>query len=146
MSPSIRVDVSLKSRVLGSARLPWRSLTETRPPRNQNVGMNCWALQTMFVVAILVGCGTTKLAGTSGADQRLQSDALQYITMLESLDPCGRSRVVNTEIAEPPNVPGGDPWTEKWTVDRCGESVYYRVRFTPSPRGGTEVSVRQWKE
>ena len=100
----------------------------------------------MVAISILVGCATAKLPGTSGANYVLQQDALQFVMILEAAGDktCKQSKVVNTEIAEQPNNPGKDPWTEKWTVDRCGKLVYYRVKFTPSPRGGTDFSVGVW--
>ena len=101
----------------------------------------------LSAVIFVVGCATAKLPGTSGAGYILQRDASQFVMILESAgdNTCKQSKIINTEITEHPKNPGKDPWTEKWTVDRCGKQVYYRVQFTPSPRGGTDFSVGLWK-
>ena len=31
---------------------------------------------------------------------------------------------------------------ERWTVDRCGKLVKYRVRFTSNSKGGTDFDVQ----
>jgi len=95
---------------------------------------------TMFLV---VFTAMKKLPGESGADKKLQKGASQIVMMLESFKdkPCKKSKIVNTEITEHPKNPGKDPWTELWTVDRCGILVYYKVGFTPSPKGGTDFVV-----
>jgi hypothetical protein len=99
-------------------------------------------LVTMF----LVGCATMKLPGQSGANSILQRDASQMVMLLESVEDntCKQSKIINTEIVDYPKNPGKDPWTERWTVDRCGKLVYYRVVFTPSPGGGTDFGVNLW--
>ena len=88
----------------------------------------------------LGGATTKKLPGESLADYTLQGDAGYVVMMLERIidDTCEQREFVNTEIIEYPENPGKDPWTERWTIDRCGELVYYKVEFTPSPSGGTD--------
>lgn len=100
----------------------------------------------LLVISTLVGCAIAKLPGTSGANYILQRDASQFVMILEAAgdNTCKQSKIVNTEITEQPNNPGKDPWTEKWTVDRCGKLVYYRIKFTPSPKGGTDFTVGRW--
>jgi hypothetical protein len=105
-------------------------------------------LKVIFMVTMfLVSCATMKLPGQSGADYILQRDASQFVMLLESAadNTCKQSKIVNTEIIDYPKNPGKDPWTERWTVDRCGNLVYYKVEFTPSPRRGTDFSVSVWK-
>jgi hypothetical protein len=84
-----------------------------------------------------------KFPGTSLADPVLQSDVAQNIDLLESVFDagCKSARVVNTEVMEKPASINVDPWVERWTVDRCGASVHYRVKLKPSKRGGTDFTV-----
>lgn len=85
-----------------------------------------------------------RLPGVSGADDALQRGAARMIWFLEALDDreCEDRRIVDTAILKLPRKPGRSPWTEKWTVDRCGELVFYKIRFTPTPDiGGTDFKV-----
>jgi len=84
-----------------------------------------------------------KLPGASLADPVLQSDVAQNIHRLESVfgAGCRSARVINTEVIEPPARINVDPWVERWTVDRCGASVHYRVELNPSKHGGTDFGV-----
>ncbi len=105
--------------------------------------------------AIAFGCasmnlpGLSKLPGQSGASSTLQNDALQYVMILDMAadnSVCRQRKVVNTEIVDYPKNPGKDLWTEKWTVDRCGKTAYYKIAFTPTPQiGGTDIRVSVWK-
>ena len=52
---------------------------------------------------------------------------------------CKQRKVVNTEVIEV--RPDGKPGVERWTVDRCGAKVNYRIAFKAGPRGGTNFSV-----
>ena len=84
-----------------------------------------------------------KFPGTSLASALLQSDVARNIDLLESAfgAGCKSARVVNTEVIETPARINVDPWVERWTVDRCGVNVHYRVELTPSKRGGTDFAV-----
>jgi hypothetical protein len=84
-----------------------------------------------------------KLPGVSLASAVLQSDVARNIDLLESVfgAGCKSARVVNTEVMEPPKRINVDPWVERWTVDRCGASVHYRVELKPSKHGGTDFGV-----
>jgi len=110
--------------------------------------MASWRLKVILMVTLfLASCATMKLPGQSGASYLLQRDASQFVMLLESSadNTCKQSKIVNTEIIDYPKNPGKDPWTERWTVDRCGSLVYYKVKFTPSSGGGTDFSVSVWK-
>ncbi len=90
-----------------------------------------------------------KLPGQSAADHVLQADAAQMVLMLESASAktCKQSKIVNTELVDysATHSPGKDSWTERWTVDRCGEIVYYSIGFIPSPSGGTDFTVAEMR-
>jgi hypothetical protein len=84
----------------------------------------------------------TPLPGNTRADSVLQQDAWNMLIAHERgwAKPCKDSKVVNTEVVEPPlNDVIRDPWIERWTVDRCGREISYKVTFTPDPdpRTGT---------
>jgi hypothetical protein len=58
--------------------------------------------------------------------------------------------VVATEVLEPVaggEVEGARPiagrWMERWTLDRCGRSVPYVIRFTTSRKGTSFIAEPQ---
>jgi hypothetical protein len=53
--------------------------------------------------------------------------------------PCTEHRVLNTELLELNRETRAV--VERWTVDRCGRTVRYRVTFTPAPQGGANVGI-----
>jgi len=87
--------------------------------------------------------GGKKVPGTSIVDSVLQRDIAQQVAMLEMMfgADCKDARIINAEVTEPPAVVNVDKWVERWTVDRCGKLVYYRVVLTPGKRGGTDYKV-----
>jgi len=87
--------------------------------------------------------GGKKLPGSSLANAVLQRDVAQQIAMLEMIfgEGCKKSKIIDTEVIEPPATLNVDPWVERWTVDRCGTRVHYRVELTPSKGGGTDFGV-----
>ena len=102
---------------------------------------------SLFAAALItVTCATQKMPGTTIASSDAQTDVALSVMGFESAvdSTCKQSRIVNTEVTEHPKDRDKDPWTEKWTVDRCGEMVPYKVAFRPSPSGGT-YSVSPWK-
>jgi hypothetical protein len=52
---------------------------------------------------------------------------------------CQARKVLDTKVVQP--AAGGE-WTELWTIDRCGDSVPYTVKYTSDPKGGTKLTVR----
>jgi tetratricopeptide (TPR) repeat protein len=54
---------------------------------------------------------------------------------------CSNSIIANTEVTELPDAEG--KWFERWTVNRCGEFVTYKVKFTPdrAPETGTRFQI-----
>jgi hypothetical protein len=108
-------------------------------------------LQLLLVVVatLTIACASksVQLPGNTMADQVLQRDAAQFVMLLESAEQsrCAQRKIINTEVKEPPADAGKDTWVERWTVDRCGSLVYYKVTFTPSPGGGTDVAVTLWE-
>jgi len=92
------------------------------------------------------------LPGTTIADHTLQRDTLAFLTQrdLSEAGPEARCRirkVVSTEVLAPlegSQVEGGRPvagqWMERWTLDRCGATVGYVIRFKTTPKGTTFIA------
>ena len=98
------------------------------------------AFAALVLVMSLVGCGLfSTVPGDTTADWRLQREVKRVIGLLEA----------SAGGSNPPNVvdthdvkSDGKWWVETWVVDRSGTRVEYQVGFRPSPRGGTDLSVR----
>jgi hypothetical protein len=98
---------------------------------------------------------TTTVPGDTLADRILQRDTLAFLAQrdLSEAGPEARCRirkVVGTEVVEPVEggqVEGDRPiagrWVERWTLDRCGTSVTYMIRFTTTPKGTTFIAELQ---
>jgi hypothetical protein len=77
------------------------------------------------------------LPGKSTATFFLEQDTLFQLIGLDRTEDkdCSRRRVVNREIV----TADAKESLEHWTLDRCGTLVRYRIRYTPSPDGGTTI-------
>lgn len=83
------------------------------------------------------------LPGTTAADPSLQFDASTVVTtaaLTRTTKPCEQAAITDTDVTEPPPA-GGGAWKERWTVLTCEETQEIDVNFTPSPSGGTDISV-----
>ena len=83
------------------------------------------------------------LPGATIADYMLQADALNIVSTaaVTRIDKeCNEASVTDTAVSQPPEGPG-QPWKERWSVNTCGEKQEIDVDFTPSPQGGTNISV-----
>ncbi len=65
---------------------------------------------------------------------------------------CNNRKVIKTEVIEQSRdfkAENGRPvegsWTERWTLDRCGTPVRYRVLYTFGEKGTTYFTVKQYK-
>ncbi|VAX15649.1 hypothetical protein MNBD_NITROSPINAE03-848, partial [hydrothermal vent metagenome] len=59
---------------------------------------------------------------------------------------CEKSRIIASDVIEEP-VAEGRMWVEKWTVNRCGTIVKYRMRFIPkSDDSDTDVIITRSNE
>lgn len=108
---------------------------------------------TAITLATEPAVDSSRLPGVSAADNQLQRNAAEMLWMLEGLESVRNPdlaagcelterRIINTEVTKLPKKPGRSPWKEKWTVDRCGDVVYYSIKFTPTPKqGGTDFEV-----
>jgi len=109
------------------------------------------SLAVLFVIGVsILGCAlpatTKKLPGQSIANSQLQRDTMQLVALKEVVadNTCKQRKVINTEIVDSPKTIGKDPWTERWTVDRCGNMVQYKINFTPDQKGGTDFTVSNY--
>jgi hypothetical protein len=98
---------------------------------------------------------TTTVPGDTLADRILQRDTLAFLSQrdLSAAGPEARCRirkVVATEVLTPlegGQVEGDRPvagqWVERWTLDRCGASVGYVIRFNTTHKGTTFIAEPQ---
>ena len=100
-------------------------------------------LTFVFLLVAITGCVTH---GETRAGYILQSDVEAFIGMNEMAQ--GHffgGRVVDTKVLSEE----AGTITEAWQVKRGARTVKYTVKFTPSPKGGTELKItlpeEDWK-
>jgi hypothetical protein len=93
--------------------------------------------------------------GDTLADRTLQRDTLAFLAQRDLFDVgtearCRARKVVATEVLVPlegGQVEGDRPisgqWVERWTLDRCGASVGYVIRFNTTRKGTTFIAEPQ---
>jgi hypothetical protein len=83
----------------------------------------------------------TPVPGATGAAPLLQRDVLLLLTTIDTgTDPaCTRHTVTDTEWLESSR----ETWTavERWTLDRCGKPVRYRITVTAAALLGTNFNI-----
>jgi hypothetical protein len=101
------------------------------------------------------GGDAAAVPGETIADGTLQRDTLAYLAQrdLSEAGPearCRSRKVAATELLAPledGQVDGDRPiagrWVERWTLDRCGASVGYIIRFNTTRKGTTFVAEPQ---
>lgn len=102
---------------------------------------------TMTTVVFFFGTGcttlpstpTSPLPGNTTASPQLEKDTLFMVMGMDRVEDggCSQRKVINREIIEATPERG----TENWVIDRCGKLVRYKITFTPSPRGGTDIGL-----
>ena len=97
----------------------------------------------------------TRVPGDTLADRILQRDTLAFLTQRDLAEAglearCRIRKVVATAVLEPlagSQVEGDRPiagrWVERWTLDRCGASVGYVIRFNTTRTGTTFIAEPQ---
>ncbi len=97
----------------------------------------------------------SRVPGDTIADRILQRDTLAFLTQRDLAEAglearCRIRKVVATTVLEPlegSQVEGDRPiagrWVERWTLDRCGASVGYVIRFNTTPTGTTFIAEPQ---
>ena len=93
-------------------------------------------------VAAIGASAFARVPDETGASKVLQRDVSRFIVILDTAadTACKHRKIVNTQVIEV--HPTGKSGVERWTVNRCGKLVHYRVTFTSSPRGGTDFGVQ----
>lgn len=71
------------------------------------------------------------------ADQQLRLDTLRIIAGYTG-DDCQMS-VDDVDVVQPLDANG--IWIEEWVLTACNETTTYRITFTLSPSGGTDIVV-----
>ncbi|HEX9443991.1 MAG TPA: hypothetical protein VGA73_07715 [Candidatus Binatia bacterium] len=91
--------------------------------------MACGALAPLLVAAV----------GHAGEPPKPRDDVAQMIIMMDGLRDrnCAERKVDKTELLE--TAPDKRPAVERWTIDRCGKPVNYRVKYS---KGGADFDVQ----
>ncbi len=79
--------------------------------------------------------------GKTVASPLLQRSILELILTIDGGADCNQRKIVNTEILIAPASANSFTAVERWTLDRCGKPIPYKVTMSPSPRGGTDFTV-----
>jgi hypothetical protein len=96
------------------------------------------------VALILCGCATPTATVTgSFASGRLLSDTTRMVLMVDSarMPDCKERRQITVTplVSDKPGT-----IVERWRVERCGETKFYRITYTPTPAtGGTDFGVQE---
>jgi hypothetical protein len=104
----------------------------------------------LAVTVLLSACATHTYTGRTVAGDTLKSDTFRSVSTFATLQAkCKKVDSVHTEVLAV-NPPGtGDTENkkkygsvdERWTVQLCGQTIPYRVTFTPDGQGGTFFST-----
>jgi hypothetical protein len=88
----------------------------------------------------------SKIPGNTLTTTEIQKNIVSAMNLFESGRGCPKPKIANVEITQPQKETNG-PWTERWTVDRCGTLVPYVLIFTPDPKaGGAAFSIEPEKK
>ena len=115
------------------------------PAPSPTVGVPPW-IRT-FAIQLAEG-----LPGGTMADPLLQRDVMDYLVNIFEMmadSPCQDRRIANIEVIEELHDLRWEgetlvyaAWAERWTVDRCGSPVRYRVEFVfDASTGGTTFGI-----
>lgn len=96
--------------------------------------------------------------GESLGDDTLRTDVWNALFMADQLatattpdggDPCPDRRVTRLAVLDSPEVDEQGilqgPWSERWTVDRCGVEVAYVIEFRPADDGGIAFEIGEFE-
>ncbi len=74
-------------------------------------------------------------------DALLKTDVWNSIVTYEKGQQCSDVTSTSIDVSQTPDSNG--IWSENWSVDACGSSVVFKVKFTPDPKGGTNYDITQ---
>ncbi len=88
----------------------------------------------------------SKIQGETRTIAETQKNIVGALNIFESGKGCPSPRIAKVEITQQPKETDG-PWTERWTIDRCGTMVAYILVFTPDLKaGGAAFSIELEKK
>lgn len=88
------------------------------------------------LVGLLLAAVFTTATGNAAESPQMRQDVTQMVLIMDGPRDknCAERKVVKTEVFE--------ARLERWTLDRCGKLVNYRVRFSTNSKGGTDFDVQ----
>ncbi len=111
------------------------------------------AVTIVSLLTLVVGCAAAiPFAGKTVAGESLKSDALRTASAhaRAANNDCKKIDAVETQLLkiDPVGTTGGSRATqlygsvhELWTLQLCGESARFDVKFTPDGQGGTYYAI-----
>jgi hypothetical protein len=88
----------------------------------------------------------SKIPGNTMTTAETQKNIVSALNLFEFGRGCPKPKIANVEITQQQKENNG-PWTERWTIDRCGTAVAYILIFTPDPKaGGAAFSIEPEKK
>jgi hypothetical protein len=102
-------------------------------------------LRLLAIALLLAACGREPTAAPllqPAPDPALQGQVSKLIMAMDSsaATTCSDRKVVRTAAID--IRPDGHAGTERWTIDRCGTTIAYRVTYTPDGKGGNTFTVQ----
>jgi len=93
-----------------------------------------------IIIAIgLVACSTTKMTGTTVANDQLQKDTM--ITLLPYAQAKLGCNTMDTIHTSPVSITPEGVVTERWKISGCNNEFFTQVKFTPSSSGGVGINI-----
>lgn len=98
----------------------------------------------LLIAVLLFGCAPVQVPGETLANSELKRDTTNLIKLMErAFYRCSTLKltVSGTKKITPFD---GKKWQEKWDILSCnGENHVYDIKFTRSPRGGTNITIKR---
>jgi hypothetical protein len=80
--------------------------------------------------------------GAAAESSKLRDDVTAMVMIMDGPrdKDCAERKISDTQVLEV--RPDGTGIVERWTLNRCGKSINYLVRFTRNAKGGTDFDVQ----
>lgn len=88
-------------------------------------------------------CATVFMAAPgAAAESKLRDDVTAMVMVMDGPRDknCAERKISDNQVLEV--RPDGTAVIERWTLNRCGKSINYLVRFTRNAKGGTDFDVQ----
>ncbi len=93
-----------------------------------------------IVVVTITACSTTKMTGTSMANDLLQKDTMKILL------PYAQAKLgcsaIGSVYASPMTVSSKGVVTERWKIAGCDNEFAVQVTFTPDATGGVGINIK----